>query len=120
MDTEESMKKVAGEVFKLGRFKSDKIQVKDVDAFVAENAEAFATAGYGKQGNYQGKQRRRSHSESDVQEKNPMRDGKRMRCHFCDSEYHFKPKCEKYKAWTGAYILTYLARFHPGRFCLRM
>ena len=79
----------------LGRFKSDKMQVKDIEAFIAENAEAFTNAGYGKQQ----KQRKRSHSESEVHEKNPMRDGQRMKCFFCDSEYHIKPNCEKYKSW---------------------
>ena len=58
-----------------------------------ENIELFANTGDEKQG----KQRRRSHSESEVLDKNPICDGQRLKCYFCNSEYHMKSKCEEYR-----------------------
>ena len=54
-DVESQMKKIVGEVSALGKHRSDKPDVKDIDAFVAENAEAFAYADFGK---VQNKERR--------------------------------------------------------------
>ena len=69
-----SMKKHAGEQRSLGRgVGGGKISVEEAEAYLSRNAEVFAQLGYRK------KERRRSHSESDVsspRDKNPKgRDG---------------------------------------------
>ena len=89
---EASMKKVSGELSTLGRANNSKIDVKDVDTFVTENAQAFANAGYKKM-------RKRSFSDSDAQGKNPFKNGVRLKCFFCDSEDHMKGQCEKHRKY---------------------
>ena len=70
-----SMKKVAGELKSLGRGSGGKISVEEIEALAAENAEAFAAAGFkSKQ-----KGRRRSVSDSELMKgSNPVKEGRRL------------------------------------------
>ena len=96
-DMEKAMRKHAGEMKSLGRSNLEKISVEEVEALAAENLEVFKAAGYSKGG------RRRSYSDSTntgSEGKNPKgRDGKTLRCFFCQSKDHMKGQCEEARKW---------------------